>query len=110
MITRFNFNLFDIIYIHHILIFLVYRASFCRTYSEMTAHTGHWKIHVAGFLWVLVLTWWMFYFSKVYLMPPLPESCSPEKKKELLQYYLDRKVEIIDGISSKWDYENNRWK
>lgn len=42
--------------------------------------------------------------------PPLGESFSPEWKEKQLEYMLALKVDPIEGISSKWDYEKQRWK
>lgn len=41
---------------------------------------------------------------------PIPDSLSEERQKAQLQRMLDLKVNPIDGLASKWDYENNRWK
>lgn len=41
---------------------------------------------------------------------PLPESFSEERQKAQLRRMLDLKVNPIEGISSKWDYEKDDWK
>lgn len=33
-----------------------------------------------------------------------------EKKQAQLRRMIDMRVDPIDGLTSKWDYENNRWK
>lgn len=46
----------------------------------------------------------------ILVSPPLPESCSLENRKKQLRLYLDLKVDPIQGLSSKWDYEKDQWK
>ncbi|KAL3230327.1 hypothetical protein MRX96_023383 [Rhipicephalus microplus] len=41
---------------------------------------------------------------------PLPESTSLEARQAQLQRMIDLRVNPVEGIASKWDYENNRWK
>lgn len=41
---------------------------------------------------------------------PLGESFSPEWKRKQLEYYVALRIDGIEGVSSKWDYEKNRWK
>jgi len=45
-----------------------------------------------------------------YVYGPLPESCSEEAKLAQLERMVQLRMNPIDGIGSKWDYENNRWK
>lgn len=39
-----------------------------------------------------------------------PISFSEERQKAQLKRMLDLEVNPIHGLSSKWDYENKRWK
>uniref|UniRef100_V5HGC5 Cytochrome c oxidase subunit 4 n=1 Tax=Ixodes ricinus TaxID=34613 RepID=V5HGC5_IXORI len=55
-------------------------------------------------------TLWVWIFLKKFVYGPLPESCSPEAKEAQLKRMIDLRVNPIDGVASKWDYENNRWK
>lgn len=41
---------------------------------------------------------------------PLPVSLSKAAQKAQLRRMLEIRVNPIDGISSKWDYDNDRWK
>lgn len=50
----------------------------------------------------------LFFFLLV--LPPYPESLSIESQKAQLKRMLDLGVGHVDGLSSKWDYENKRWK
>ncbi|XP_045524668.1 cytochrome c oxidase subunit 4 isoform 1, mitochondrial-like isoform X3 [Pieris brassicae] len=61
----------------------LYRASFCQTFAEFQAPT----------VW-----------------EPLPSSFSKESQKAQLRRMLELRVAPIDGLSSRWDYDNDRWK
>nr|ABR23456.1 cytochrome c oxidase polyprotein IV [Ornithodoros parkeri] len=88
----------------------LYRFSFCQTYAEMNAPRGEWKPTIAGALLCMGFTVWVYVFLKKCVYGPVPSSLSPESKKAQLQRMIDLRVNPIDGIASKWDYENNRWK
>lgn len=40
----------------------------------------------------------------------LPPSFSLESRQAQLQRMIDMRVNPIDGLTSKWDYEKNEWK
>ncbi|XP_047520434.1 cytochrome c oxidase subunit 4 isoform 1, mitochondrial-like [Pieris napi] len=88
----------------------LYRASFCQTFAEFQAPTGQWKGAVGWALCLASLSLWVYMGVKMFVYSPLPESFSEESQKAQLRRMLDLKVNPIDGMSSKWDYENNRWK
>ncbi|XP_022244890.1 uncharacterized protein LOC106462058 isoform X2 [Limulus polyphemus] len=69
----------------------LYRASFCQTFAEMKAPTGEWK-------------------SVLAVYQPMPESFSPERKAAQFQRMIDLRINPIEGLTSNYDYENNRWK
>jgi len=89
----------------------LYRASFCQTYSEMLAPDGKWKSVVGATLFFVSLSFWIYLWEKVFVYPPMPDSITNmEKKQAQLRRMIDMRVDPIDGLTSKWDYENNRWK
>jgi len=88
----------------------LYRTSFCQTYSEMRAPTGRWKSMVGWVFFWLSFAYWIYMWQKLYVYPPLPESFSLERRQAQLKRMIDMKVDNIDGLTSHWDYENNRWK
>uniref|UniRef100_A0A1W7RAP4 Cytochrome c oxidase subunit 4 n=1 Tax=Hadrurus spadix TaxID=141984 RepID=A0A1W7RAP4_9SCOR len=88
----------------------LYRASFRQTFAEIKAPTGEWKPILAGTLTAISLALWIFMWIKHYVYPPLPESFTPENRANQLKTLIQLRVNPIDGISSKFDYENNRWK
>lgn len=107
----------------------LYRHSFCQTFAEFEAPTGEWKLCVAGGLIAASLAIWFAIWMRLYgevfisknmefnfiihvfsVLPPLPESVSEESRKAQLKRMLDLGVGHVDGISSKWDYDNKKWK
>ncbi|CAH0718021.1 unnamed protein product, partial [Brenthis ino] len=88
----------------------LYRASFCQTFAEFKAPTGQWKF-IMG--WVFITTsfgFWAAMFFHHYVYEPLPCSFSEASQKAQLRRMLELRVNPIDGISSLWDYDNDRWK
>ncbi|XP_061723811.1 cytochrome c oxidase subunit 4 isoform 1, mitochondrial-like [Cydia pomonella] len=88
----------------------LYRASFCQTFAEFKAPTGEWKGVVGWGLILASLSVWIYMGMKLFVYNPLPESFSEENQKAQLKRMLDLKMNPVDGLASKWDYENNRWK
>jgi len=88
----------------------IYRASFCQTFAEMKAPTGEWKVMVAGILVASSLTIWFYTWMTKYVYGDLPPSFTPEAQQAQLQRMLDLKMNPIEGLASKYDYENDRWK
>jgi cytochrome c oxidase subunit 4 len=41
---------------------------------------------------------------------PLPHTLTAENKEKQLQRMIDLRVNPIEGLTSNYDYENNRWK
>ncbi|XP_026476705.1 cytochrome c oxidase subunit 4 isoform 1, mitochondrial-like [Ctenocephalides felis] len=88
----------------------LYRASFCRTFAEMNAPTGEWKFCIGMALIGVSIALWAYLGVKHFVYAPLPESFSEESKKAQLKRMLDLEVNPVTGLSSKWDYENKKWK
>ncbi|XP_014294328.1 cytochrome c oxidase subunit 4 isoform 1, mitochondrial [Halyomorpha halys] len=89
----------------------LYRASFCQTFAEINAPTGEWK-SIAGFaLCFASLALWAYMGMKLFVYnPTLPESFNEENRQAQLKRILAFRINPVDGISSKYDYENNKWK
>ncbi|XP_067641135.1 cytochrome c oxidase subunit 4 isoform 1, mitochondrial-like [Eurosta solidaginis] len=88
----------------------LYRYSFCKTFAEMKAPTSDWKFCVGAALIVCSFGVWLSlsYFYTVY--PEYPVSFDEEHRSAQLKRMLALQVNPVTGISSKWDYEKERWK
>jgi len=88
----------------------LYRFSFCRTYAEMGAPTGEWKSILAGTLTIVSFAVWFYLGVKTFVYGPLPVSTSEEAKRKQLEMMIAYRMNPVEGVSSKWDYEKNQWK
>ncbi|XP_054713905.1 cytochrome c oxidase subunit 4 isoform 2, mitochondrial-like [Uloborus diversus] len=88
----------------------LYRHSFCATFAEQRAPTGDWKYIIGGVCIFMSLTLWSYYFIRLYVYPPPPYSMTPEHQAKMLETMIQLRVDPIDGLTSTYDYENNRWK
>ncbi|CAH1392693.1 unnamed protein product [Nezara viridula] len=89
----------------------LYRASFCQTFAEMNAPTGEWKSIVGLALCFGSLALWAYMGMKLFVYnPSLPDSFKEENRQAQLKRILAFKMNPVDGLSSKYDYENNKWK
>ncbi|XP_067625583.1 cytochrome c oxidase subunit 4 isoform 1, mitochondrial [Eurosta solidaginis] len=88
----------------------LYRASFCQTFAEIQAPTGEWKQHVGFTLIFTALAIWISVLMNLFVYDEMPISFDEEHKKAQLERMLDLEVNPVTGLSSKWDYENKRWK
>jgi len=88
----------------------LYRASFCQTFAEMEAPTGQWKSIIGVALGGISLGIWIYILIKLFVYPPLPESFTLENRQALLKRMIDLRVDPVEGLASKWDYEKGTWK
>lgn len=114
----------------------MYRLKFSQSYAEMKAPTGEWKTVLGGMLFFLGFTglvvWWQrIYGKKVFTLlrglavkgetwscnllfspvyPPRPRTLEDDWKARQLQRMLDMRINPVEGLSSKWDYDKGQWK
>lgn len=88
----------------------LYRASFRQTFAEIRAPTGEWKLILGWTLGAISLGLWIFMWMKKFVYPPLPESFTPEGKAATLKRMIQLRVNPIEGLASKFDYEKGQWK
>nr|BAN21435.1 cytochrome c oxidase subunit iv [Riptortus pedestris] len=89
----------------------LYRHSFCQTLAELEAPNGEWKSTTG---WVLVfgsLALWVFMGFKLFVYnPTMPDSFKEENRQAQLKRMLALRINPIEGLSSKYDYEKGTWK
>ncbi|XP_033041916.1 cytochrome c oxidase subunit 4 isoform 2, mitochondrial isoform X2 [Trachypithecus francoisi] len=88
----------------------VYRLQFNETFAEMNRRSNEWKT-VMGYVFFFfgfaaLVIWW----QRVYMFPPKPITLTDEWKAKQLQRMLDMKVNPVQGLASRWDYEKKQWK
>lgn len=88
----------------------LYRASFCMTFSEIKAPTGEWKSILGVACMLISAALWVVMLERKFVFKPLPESFSEESKRAQLKRMIDLRVNPIEGIGSKYDYEKGEWK
>lgn len=65
---------------------------------------------MAGVMGLVSVALWAFILMKKFVLGPLPESTLPEWKEKQLAYYVQARVDPIDGLASLYDYDKDEWK
>ncbi|KAL1463161.1 hypothetical protein WDU94_014942 [Cyamophila willieti] len=92
----------------------LYRGSFRQTFAEFTKTNAYPDTELLGGigLGLMVVAAALFYYSfiKIFVLPPLPTSLTPEGWEKTIRKQIDLKWNPITGIASYWDYEKDGWK
>uniref|UniRef100_A0A3Q1FMA7 Cytochrome c oxidase subunit 4 n=1 Tax=Acanthochromis polyacanthus TaxID=80966 RepID=A0A3Q1FMA7_9TELE len=88
----------------------VYRMSFRHTYPEMKRKSDEWKTVMGGIFLFLGFTGLVVWWQRIYVYPQAPRTFEDDWQAKQLQRILDMRINPIQGISSKWDYEKGQWK
>lgn len=88
----------------------LYRASFRKTFAEMSAPTGEWKAVMAIVLFGMSVAGCLSILVKKFLLPEMPHSITREWQEKQLELMVKQRQGPVGGVSSHWDYEKNEWK
>ncbi|XP_055372156.1 cytochrome c oxidase subunit 4 isoform 1, mitochondrial [Condylostylus longicornis] len=88
----------------------LYRASFCQTFAELKAPTGEWKMHLGVGLMFASAAVIVCILMNTFVYSEMPVTFDEEHQKAQLKRIIDLEMNPILGLTSKWDYQNNKWK
>ncbi|TRY83001.1 hypothetical protein DNTS_003980 [Danionella cerebrum] len=88
----------------------LYRLSFNLSYFEMKQSSAEWRTVLGIVLFSLGFAGLIIIWQRKYVYGPYPHTFNYEYKQKELQRMLDMKMNPIQGVSSKWDYEKKEWK
>lgn len=89
----------------------LYRASFCSTFAEMESLSkGEWKSVLAGVIGCITMALWIIVGIKKFVYGDLPRTFNQEWQEAMLKRMIDQQQGVVEGVSSKWDYEKKEWK
>uniref|UniRef100_A0A8D2EMK3 Cytochrome c oxidase subunit 4 isoform 1, mitochondrial n=1 Tax=Theropithecus gelada TaxID=9565 RepID=A0A8D2EMK3_THEGE len=88
----------------------LYRLKFRESFAEMNRGSNEWKTVVGSATLFICFTALIIMWQKSYVYGPLPETFDKEWVAVQTKRMLDVKVNPIQRLASKWDYEKNEWK
>merc|ERR1719278_1589284 len=89
----------------------LYRHSFCQTFCELNEPTGEWKKILGMTLATISLAIWAMVWMKMFVYDLQPKTITDEEHvKGVIRKMIDMRVNPIQGMTSKYDYEKNEWK
>ncbi|KAI8034528.1 cytochrome c oxidase subunit 4 isoform 1, mitochondrial [Drosophila gunungcola] len=88
----------------------LYRHSFCQTFVEFQHFTPEWKICLGVALWLVALGLSISMVLKTKMYGQLPDTFDEDRRSAQLRRMIQLQMNPITGISSKWCYEENKWK
>lgn len=88
----------------------LYRIKFKESFAEMNRRSNEWKTVVGTAMFFFGITALIIMWEKRYVYGPLPQTFDKEWVAMQTKRMLDMKVNPIQGLASKWDYEKNEWK
>ncbi|KAK2085596.1 Cytochrome c oxidase subunit 4 isoform 1, mitochondrial [Saguinus oedipus] len=88
----------------------LYRIQFKESFAEMNRGSNEWKTVLGAAMFFIGFTAILIILEKHYVYGPLPHTFDKEWVAMQTKRMLDLKVNPVDGLASKWDYEKKEWK
>ncbi|XP_075045444.1 cytochrome c oxidase subunit 4 isoform 1, mitochondrial [Mixophyes fleayi] len=88
----------------------LYYIKFHDTYADMNKGTNEWKTALGTVLIFMGFTAFIFMWQRKYVFGEIPHTLSDDWVAMQTKKMLDMRAGPIEGLSSKWDFENNQWK
>ncbi|XP_019391517.1 PREDICTED: cytochrome c oxidase subunit 4 isoform 1, mitochondrial [Crocodylus porosus] len=88
----------------------LYRIKFNQSFAEMNKGTKEWKTIFGATAFFLGFCGLALIWEKKYVFTPVPHTLSEDWVAKQTKRMLDMRINPVEGISSKWDYEKNEWK
>ncbi|XP_002761277.1 cytochrome c oxidase subunit 4 isoform 1, mitochondrial [Callithrix jacchus] len=88
----------------------LYRIQFKESFAEMNRGSNEWKTVVGAAMFFIGFTAILIILEKRYVYGPLPHTFDKEWVAMQTKRMLDLKVNPVDGLASKWDYDKKEWK
>ncbi|XP_078274821.1 cytochrome c oxidase subunit 4 isoform 1, mitochondrial-like [Rhinoraja longicauda] len=88
----------------------LYRVAFHQSYMEMSRKSNEWKTVLGGMFIFIGFTGLIVWWQTANVYPSQPHTFNEEWQRKQIKRMLDMRMNPVEGIASKWDYEKNEWK
>nr|XP_033796914.1 cytochrome c oxidase subunit 4 isoform 1, mitochondrial [Geotrypetes seraphini] len=88
----------------------LYHIKFNKTYAKMNKGSKEWKTVIGGMFFFIGFTALIVIWQRMFVFGPVPHTFSEEWVAMQTKRMLDMRMNPVQGLSSKWDYEKNEWK
>merc|ERR1712080_397823 len=89
----------------------LYRASFCQTLVECEAPSGEWKNVLAGTLFLCSVCALLMVWIEKNCFDETPVTITDEAhQKAQIDRMIALRINPVEGLGSKYDYEKGKWK